>query len=91
MNFGEAIDAMNNLQQVYRKSWNGIRLGIDMYIEKVVHEYDSQMIYMDYIRMIYLGEHPKTIFGWLASQEDIFAEDWQIRHNITPGQEKKQP
>ena len=50
-----------------------------MYIEKIRHEYDAQMIYMDYIQMIFLGEHPKTTKGWLASQEDIFAEDWELR------------
>lgn len=79
MNFGKAIEHMNDMQQVYRKGWNGIKLGADMYIEKVVHEYDSQMTYMDYIQMVYLGQHPKTIKGWLASQEDIFAQDWQVR------------
>lgn len=79
MNFGDAINAMNDMQQVYRKGWNGIKLGIDMYIEKIRHEYDAQMIYMDYIQMIFLGEHPKTTKGWLASQEDIFAEDWELR------------
>ena len=84
MNFGQAIEALKSDKLVARSGWNG--KGMHLYLE------DSLMFtpgagmfkgqtrrYQPCIVMFTAqGLHQP---GWLASQADMLAEDWEI---VTP-------
>ncbi len=67
MRFGEAIEAMKNSQGVTRKGWNG--KGMRLYI--AVFEHYAPCVVM----VTATGVHQP---GWLASQADMLAEDWEL-------------
>ena len=81
MNFGEAIKAIKEGKLAQRSGWNG--RGMHIYLEDGYSETIKAGVYKDEIReyepVIYMftaqGKHQP---GWLASQADILAEDWQI-------------
>lgn len=81
MNFGEAIQALKERKCVRREGWNGKNMHI--YLEdgcflrmtgnmfgKVKRKYDPVII-------MYTAQATHQA-GWLASQADILAEDWEI-------------
>lgn len=74
MNFGQALEALKQNQKVAREGWNGKRMYI--YLD-YYPEHDSEpKTYDPFITMkTALGSHQP---GWLASQADLLAEDWQI-------------
>jgi AMMECR1 domain-containing protein len=89
MTFGEAIEALKQGKRVSRSGWNGkgmhlwmlpaFRVPKDWCKEehlKHLAEKDGYIDCLPSIRM--LTADKKVLTGWLASQTDIFAEDWEI-------------
>ncbi len=84
MSFGLAIEAMKKGQRVARAGWNG--KGMWLYLVPAAHLASS----LKYGFGEYLGEPTvvnsiamktadnKVVIGWLASQTDMLADDWQI-------------
>ncbi len=80
MNFGQAIEAIKAGKLVQREGWNG--KGMHVYLEEGRHlplaagiEKGTTRNYDPVIVMFTAqGTHQP---GWLASQADILAEDWQ--------------
>lgn len=81
MTFGEAIAAMKDSKLVQRVGWNG--KGMHIYLEDMfrfpIREgvYKGQQRKYEPVICMYTaqGTHQP---GWLASQADILADDWQI-------------
>ena len=80
MNFGQAIQAIKEGRLAQRAGWNG--KGMHIYLEEGRHlplacgiEKGTTRIYDPVIVMFTAqGTHQP---GWLASQADILANDWQ--------------
>lgn len=81
MNFGEALEIIKNGGRATRKGWNGK----DQYIELA-----TNISYIGAYNDIFNAEHEDignaaiafvgtrgTQLGWLASQADMLAEDWE--------------
>ncbi len=81
MNFGQAIEELKAGKMVQREGWNG--KGMHIYLEEgrylplaVGIEKGTTRKYDPVICMYTAqGTHQP---GWLASQADILAEDWQV-------------
>ena len=72
MDFGDAIRAMSDGALMQRAGWNG--KGMYIYIEDSMRS-DQDRRYEPVICMFTAqGTHQP---GWLASQADMLAEDWQ--------------
>jgi hypothetical protein len=80
----ELKDDTNDDVKAYRKGWNGIEAGIDMYI------YLVRGAEIDAGRNGILSPDPFFIFHhskndtdniWIPSIWDIMVEDWEIRKN----------
>ena len=76
MNFGEAVEKMKSGMQVARQGWNG----------KGMYVYLITSCTWQRLGSIWTGE-PCIVMhtaagveqpGWLASQADMLAEDWEI-------------
>lgn len=95
MNFGEAVEAMNNGHMVARSGWNGK----GMFVYKTVgNTVDKDFIpkfasLPDTVKEFLTEKGENVVFhpsitmytaqgemqpGWLASQADILAKDWEI-------------
>lgn len=81
MNFGEAIEAAKSGKLIHRAGWNG--KGMHVYLESMlsvpvragafkgeVRKYDPF-----FVMFTAKGTHQA---GWLASQADMLAEDWEV-------------
>ena len=81
MTFGEAVEALKANKLVARKGWNGKNMHI--YLEEHYNWKIPGGVYKDEIRkydpvicmFTAQGTHQP---GWLASQADILAIDWEI-------------
>ncbi len=73
MNFGDAIAQLKNCKKVARAGWNGKNMYIFMEVDISP---DLTFNSNPYITMITANGSPQK--GWLASQADIFAEDWMV-------------
>ncbi|PFK99976.1 hypothetical protein COJ01_18200 [Priestia megaterium] len=88
MDFGQALIALKNGEKVARKGWNGKGMWIvlmpSLYLEAGVvngrtSKHLGQGVDLDsqpYIAMFTADK--KWQPGWLASQADVLAEDWEI-------------
>jgi hypothetical protein len=89
LNFGQAIEALKQGKKVSREGWNGKGMYIWLLPATVVpREWvkDEQFLEafgdkkelscLPSIRM--MTANGEVLTGWLASQSDIFAEDWII-------------
>lgn len=88
MDFGQALVALKNGEKVARKGWNGKGMWIvlmpSLYLEAGVvngrtSKHLGQGVDLDsqpYIAMFTADK--KWQPGWLASQADVLAEDWEI-------------
>lgn len=80
MNFGQAIEAMKNGKLVQREGWNG--KGMHVYLEDGRHLPLSHGIekgttrHYDPVFVMFTAQQTHQP-GWLASQADMLAEDWQ--------------
>ncbi|HDR7275067.1 TPA: DUF2829 domain-containing protein [Bacillus paranthracis] len=88
MNFGKAIEALKQGKKVARKGWNGKGMWVvlmpSLFLEAGVvngrtSKHLGQGVDLDsqpYIAMFTADK--KWQPGWLASQADILAEDWEV-------------
>lgn len=80
MNFGDAIAALKNGEMVRRAGWNGkgmhlyLEDGFTMPIRRGVYK-GAQRTYEPVIVMFTAQQKHQP--GWLASQADMLADDWQ--------------
>lgn len=78
MNFGQAIEALKQGKKVARAGWNG--KGMYLYLadgELLTKEIgDGSYPFVDSI--VIKTADDKYCIGWLASQTDMLAEDWEI-------------
>ena len=80
MTFGFAIEAMKKGKKVARKGWNGK----GMYLFKSpkvgcqMHKQYTGKDINDLQEFIVMKAADDTLVPWLASQTDVFAEDWMI-------------
>lgn len=80
MNFGQAIEALKQGRSVRRLGWNG--RGMHIYLEDGFSMNVAAGVYKGAVRQyepvicMYTaqGKHQP---GWLASQADMLAEDWE--------------
>nr|DAK36836.1 MAG TPA: Protein of unknown function (DUF2829) [Caudoviricetes sp.] len=94
MNFGQAIEALKNGKKVARVGWNGKGMFIYMTTGSVVHLDEMKPETANHLRSfckdkgmdeIEICPHidmktadNKLAIGWLASQTDMLAEDWNV-------------
>ena len=86
MDFGEAIKALKEGKKVARKGWNGKGMHLLLIIGKCIHNSITECYgdgipehtpeVLDSIAM-YTAQK-QLVIGWLASQTDMLAEDWEI-------------
>lgn len=79
MNFGQAIEALKKGNRVKRNGWNGK----GMYLFLANGEDLTSCIFKDVpikcVDSVCMKTAQDTIvIGWLASQTDMLAEDWEI-------------
>ena len=74
LNFGEALEALKNGEKVQRIGWNGKGMYITLIkAGNAMHDgFDMQ----DCIGMKTANNLMQP--GWLASQNDMLAEDWRV-------------
>lgn len=76
MNFGQAVELLKQGKKVARDGWNGK----NMYLMKgtiEVHMFPNEgEMYSVGPYIIMKTAQNNLVYGWLASQTDIFAEDW---------------
>lgn len=91
LSFGEALVAMNIGLKVCRAGWNGKGMWIvrgegnsalpaegfwNKHTRAFAEEHGGTAEVLPYI--LFKTADDKILMGWLASQSDIFATDWQI-------------
>jgi len=67
MKFGDAIEMMRDGHKVARSGWNG--KGMYVFLESSIEAYEPMIV----MRTAQGRLQP----GWLASQPDILADDWE--------------
>lgn len=101
MNFGQAIEALKSGKKVARDGWNG--KGMFIYLvggsivpfEKLRNEAANHLNHENVpFDDVCINAHidmkaadGTIVVGWLASQTDMLAEDWQIVDSVTLGEE----
>ena len=89
MNFGEAIEALKSGKRVSRAGWNGksmwLALMDDMVVppehinERTLQHIDNPTVPLRVGAYIVMWTAQGTWQpGWLASQADMLAEDWEV-------------
>lgn len=90
MNFGQAIEALKAGKLVTRSGWNGRGMYLwllpaanvkaewcrEPHLKKVAEENGGSIEALGSIRMMTADK--KVLTGWLASQTDVLAEDWEV-------------
>jgi hypothetical protein len=76
MNFGEAIEKMKVGEKVTRKGWNGKGMYVFLVEEKI--HYKEGVAYNEKPFIVMFTAEKCLQPGWLASQADILAEDWEV-------------
>lgn len=90
LTFGEAIEALKHGQRVSRPGWNGKGMYLwlmpgamvkaewcrEPHLKAMAEANGGEIECLGSIRMMTADK--KVLTGWLASQTDILAEDWQI-------------
>jgi hypothetical protein len=77
MNFGQAIEAMKNGSRVQRAGWNG--KGMHIYLEDWLEgamTFDPDDRRYEPVIVMFTAQQ-KHQPGWLASQADMLADDWE--------------
>lgn len=80
MNFGQAIQALKRGKMVRRAGWNG--KGMHLYLEEHLSVRIGGGVHAGAVRMyepvicMYTAQG-KPQPGWLATQADMLADDWQ--------------
>lgn len=81
MNFGQAIEAMKQGKMVRRTGWNG--KGMHLYLEDMFQFPIRGGVHAGAVRkyepvICMFTAQQKHQPGWLASQADMLAEDWEL-------------
>lgn len=81
MPFGMAIEAMKRGKKVTRRGWNGEGQFVDLRTVEV--GYSEESTYKQSFAFVFHFKNRKTgetgiQVGWLATQGDMLAEDWEI-------------
>jgi hypothetical protein len=90
MNFGQAIEALKAGKKVSRAGWNGKSMYLwlmpaavvpaewckEPHLKQLAEENGGSVEALGTIRMRTADK--KVLTGWLASQSDMLAEDWQV-------------
>lgn len=93
MNFGKAIEALKQGKKVARKGWNGKNMFLwlkpaavvkaewckDPILKAIVENNGGEIPALGTICM--LTAQKEILSGWLASQSDMLAEDWETIEN----------
>lgn len=78
MDFGHALEMLKHGKRVARKGWNGkgmyLYLADGKFLTKAIG--DGSSPFTDTITMKTADD--KYCIGWLASQTDMLAEDWEL-------------
>ena len=78
MEFGQALDLMRAGRRVSRKGWNGKGMWVCL-VPLEVAERATRMFGYEAELCIMMKTANNTLqLGWLASQADLFAYDWQV-------------
>ena len=82
MNFGEAIIAMRKGKKLQRKGWNGKEQYIELaknisYLNTAGEIINCNHENIGNCAIAFVGTSGVQM-GWLASQADMLADDWQI-------------
>ena len=94
LTFGEAIEALKAGRKVCRDGWNGKGMYLwllpaaiikaewckEPHLKQLAEEGGGEVEALGSIRM--LTADKKVLTGWLASQTDVLAEDWQILKEV---------
>lgn len=94
LNFGTAIEAMKNGKRVSRSGWNGKGMYLwllpaakvkaewcrEAHLKAVAEANGGEIEALGSIRMMTADK--KVLTGWLASQTDILAEDWEVLDEV---------
>ena len=79
MNFGKALEALEDGSKVSREGWNGRGIFLALQVPDVNSKMTSPYIYIDTTGLITNNAGaPKSLVPWLASQTDMLAKDWAI-------------
>lgn len=79
MNFGEALTGLKAGKAMARRGWNGKGIFIKAQFPDENSKMTAPYIYIDSSGLQTSNpDAPKNCVPWLASQTDMFAEDWQI-------------
>jgi hypothetical protein len=70
MNFSKALNKIKEKERLFRSGWNCV----NQYIEMQLPSEDSKM----QLPFIYIKNAQDKLIPWLASQGDLFGEDWEI-------------
>lgn len=78
-NFGGAIEALKAGRKVARKGWNGVGIFIAAQFPDDQSASTQPYIYIDTRGLVTNNPNaPKGRVPWIASQTDMFAEDWML-------------
>lgn len=82
MNFGKAIEGLKEGKKVTRKGWNGKNQYIELATNISYKNVSGEIINAEHDvignkAIAFVGTSGVQI-GWLASQADMLAEDWEI-------------
>lgn len=80
MNFGQAIEALKVGQRVSRAGWNGKGMWLALIHpgNAVFKKYGCDLNMQPCIGMRTAAPNGEMQPGWLASQADMLAEDWEV-------------
>ena len=79
MNFGNAIEALENGHRCARDGWNGKGIFIELQRPDAHSKMTSPYIYIDTIGLKTDNpDAPRSRVPWLASQTDMLAKDWHL-------------
>lgn len=93
MNFGEALEALKEGKKVARKGWNGKGMFIYLSKGFVIQCDELKSETRNHLKAVFNGDTDSVVInshidmkaadgsiviGWLASQTDMLAEDWEV-------------
>jgi len=82
MNFGKALESLKQGKKVCRKGWNGKKQYIELATNISYKNANEEIINTEHEAIgnkaiAFIGTSGVQI-GWLASQADMLAEDWEV-------------
>ena len=82
MNFGEALEAIKSGKKAKRKGWNGKEQYIELAQNISYQNMDGEIVNSIHENIgnkaiAFVGT-PGVQMGWLASQADMLADDWEV-------------